>query len=136
MPLLKQENGAINRPVESAQIYQRIGGLTFCVVLKRMGWCYEAIILALKKCTHPPRSVPTFLLRGLLPEHGSDDHQGYSNERSAVDAGFQRRTQDTAHYGNHNANAKKQFASKPGEILHCDVSADDCLWLELGAPVL
>jgi hypothetical protein len=31
-----------------------------------------------------------FLLRGLLPKHGSDNHQGYSNERSTVDAGFQR----------------------------------------------
>jgi hypothetical protein len=29
-------------------------------------------------------------LRGLLPEHDSDNYQGYSNERSTVDAGFQR----------------------------------------------
>jgi hypothetical protein len=71
-----------------------------------------------------------------LPEHDSDNHQGYSNERPAIDAGFERGTQNTAQYGNHNANAKKQFASKPDEILHCDVSTDDCLWLELGDAVL
>jgi hypothetical protein len=68
-----------------------------------------------------------FLLWGFLPKHNTDDHQGNSNERAAVDTGFQRWTQNTTQYGNHNANAKKQFASKPGEILHFEVFADDCL---------